>query len=163
MKISDHANIAQGFQSSVNIDFDMSNPEKIAGYVPTSDVCDVFGAYLKSITENKNQATFLVGPYGKGKSVLTVALLHIACGKASKEAQESFVRKIKAINPSLAKEVEAFLEEKRFFIPVVVNSDYDNLKQSFMVALKSALDGAGLDDLRAELEEYYREEAGKRG
>lgn len=147
MKISDHAKIAQGFQSSVNIDFDMSNPEKIAGYVPTSDVCDVFGAYLKSLTENKNQATFLVGPYGKGKSFLTLALLHIACGKASEEAQESFVRKIKAINPSLAKEVEAYLKEKRFFIPIVVNSDYDNLKQSFMVALKSALDGAGLDDL----------------
>ena len=147
MKISDHAKIAQGFQSSVNIDFDMSNPEKISGYVPTSDVCDVFGRYLKSLTENKDQSTFLVGPYGKGKSFLTLALLHIACGKASKEAQQSFVRKVKIINPSLAKEVEAFLKEKRFFIPVVVNSDYDNLKQSFMVALKSSLDAAGQGDL----------------
>ena len=147
MKISDHAKIAQGFQSSVNIDFDLSNPEKLLGYVPTSDICDVFEAYIESLSENRDQATFLVGPYGKGKSFLTLALLQVACGKASKEALQTFIRRINAINPSLAKKVQSFLEEKRFFIPVVVNSDYDNLKQSFMVALKSSLSSAGLDNL----------------
>lgn len=147
MKISDRAKIAEGFQSSINIDFDMNNPDIIAGYVPTSDVCDVFGAFLKSLTENKNQASFLVGPYGKGKSFLTLALLHVACGKASKEAQEVFVRKVEGINPVLAKDIQEFIARKQFFLPVVVNSDYDNLKQSFMVALKGALDYAGLTDL----------------
>ena len=147
MKISDHAKIAQGFQSSVNIDFDLSNPDKISSYVPTSDVCDVFGSFLSALTENKNQASFLVGPYGKGKSFLTLSLLHIACGRASEEARESFVKRVKVINPDLADKVTDYLAEGRFFVPVVVNSDYDNLKQSFMVALKNALDAAGLGDL----------------
>ncbi len=147
MNIIDHIHIAEGFQSSVNIDFDLTNGQKLLEYVPTSDVCDVFESYIDAFTSNKNQSSFLVGPYGKGKSFLTLALLQVACGIADKEALDLFIHRVSAVNQRLAEKLRKFTAAKKRFIPIVVNSDYDNLKQSFMVALRNGLSAAGLDNL----------------
>lgn len=147
MKVKDYVNVAENFQASVNIDFDLNDSEKLLEYVPTSDICDVLGSYVDNLLKNKNNATFLVGPYGKGKSFLTLALLQLTCGISNKHATSVFINKVTSVRPELAKKLQFFEETESKFIPIVVNSDYDNLKQSFMVALKNGLSAAGLDNL----------------
>lgn len=147
MKISDRAFILDSFQSSVNLDFDLQNTEKLLEYVPTADICSVLDSYFDSLILNKNQASFLIGPYGKGKSFITLTFLQIACGLFDKNALNVLLQRISKINKSLAEKINNFVDNKRYFIPVLIDPDYDNLKQSFMVALRSSLDAYGFHGL----------------
>jgi hypothetical protein len=146
MKISDHVKISSDFQTSVNIDFDLGKSDKLFEYVPTSDICEILGTYIDSLENNKNQSTFLVGPYGKGKSFLTLALLQLSCGLSSEKASKDFINRVASVDKTLSFEIQSFIKKKRY-LPVIVDSDYDNLKQSFMVALKSSLESHGFTDL----------------
>ena len=58
------------FKTAVNLYLSLNKPEKVLGYIPTKSSVNFLGDYLKSVLENKEQATLLVGPYGKGKSHL---------------------------------------------------------------------------------------------
>lgn len=147
MKISDRAFVAEGFQSSINLDFDLGNKAKLLEYVPTSDICEVLSSYFDSFENNKNQASFLVGPYGKGKSFITLSILQIACGIYDEEALDTLLARIVKINDSLARKIRSFCDAGCFYVPVIINSDYDNLKQSFMVALRNSMQSYGFDDL----------------
>ena len=45
------------FKASVNLQYDLSNEEKIRQYVPTTDLCDVIKKYIKAVLENNNKST----------------------------------------------------------------------------------------------------------
>ena len=75
---SNYYEINKNFQSSINLELDLENEQKIYEYVPTNDICDVLKRYLKSVLGRaKDRATTLVGPYGKGKSFLLLILSYI--------------------------------------------------------------------------------------
>ena len=46
-------------------------------YIPTKSSLVILEDYLNAVLNNKEQATLLVGPYGKGKSHLLLVLLSI--------------------------------------------------------------------------------------
>lgn len=58
------------FKTAVNLYLSLNKPEKVLGYIPTKSSVNFMGDYLKAVLENKEQATLLVGPYGKGKQCL---------------------------------------------------------------------------------------------
>ena len=63
--------INKNFQTSINLELDFNNEEKIEEYIPTPDICDVLKRYLTNfLGKTNNYSTTLVGPYGKGKSFL---------------------------------------------------------------------------------------------
>ena len=41
--------IDKNFKSSVNLQYDLFNEEKILQYVPTTDLCDVIKVYIKMV------------------------------------------------------------------------------------------------------------------
>ena len=65
------------FRTSVNLYLSLNKPEKIRSYIPTKSSTAILNDYLNSVINNKEQATMLVGPYGKGKSHLLLILLSI--------------------------------------------------------------------------------------
>jgi hypothetical protein len=145
MKISDYVKVTDKFQKSVNIDFDLYKSGKLQDYIPTSDICEVLGEYFLGLLGNDNHSTFLVGPYGKGKSFLVLSLLQLVCSISDEDETESFVAKVNSVDPVLGKTILKIKAKKIRYLPVIVNSDYDNLKQSFMVALRQSLLSNHLD------------------
>ena len=147
MKYSDLLSINKNFQYSVNIDFDLNDPKKIEQYIPTRDVCDVLKVYVRSLLGyEKDKATTLVGPYGKGKSFLILVLLYIASVKAN-DTLKSLIDRIRVIDGELANYIFELKEKNRKFLPVIINSNYDDISQSFLLALNDALIREGLDKI----------------
>ena len=58
------------FKSAINLYLSLNKAEKIEGYMPTKSSIAFMSQYIDAIIENKEQATLLIGPYGKGKSHL---------------------------------------------------------------------------------------------
>lgn len=70
MKYSDFIHVNEGFQTSVNLEYDLNIPEKVKGYIPTEQSVRVLGEFLKSFyysNDTQSRANVLVGPYGRGK------------------------------------------------------------------------------------------------
>ena len=65
------------FKTSINLYLSLNKSEKVLGYIPTKSSVNFMGDYIKAVLDNKEQATLLVGPYGKGKSHLLLVLLAI--------------------------------------------------------------------------------------
>lgn len=69
--ITDMISTAPGFQTSVNISYDLNNSKKIKSLIPTSTAVSLFEDFLLS-TDNSstNRAKILIGAYGKGKQII---------------------------------------------------------------------------------------------
>ena len=77
MRYNELVEVNQGFQASVNLEYDLNKTEKIRSYIPTEQSVKVLGAFLRTYyynTESQNRATVLIGPYGRGKSHLFLVL-----------------------------------------------------------------------------------------
>ena len=142
-KMLDYIGINDKFQSSVSVEFDLDSPDKLGDYLPTSDVCEILGSYLDDVRLNRNQSTQLVGPYGKGKSFLVLALLQILLGSASAKALRKFEERVGKVDPSLIEKIN----NARHYLPVVISGSYGSVRQAFMNALRASLQFAKQDDL----------------
>lgn len=69
------------FKTAINLYLSLNKAEKVLGYIPTKSSVSFLGEYLKAVLENKEQATLLVGPYGKGKSHLLLAGIRMQSGR----------------------------------------------------------------------------------
>ena len=78
MIYSDLITVNKNFQSSINLELDLGKESKVAEYIPTTDICDVIKKYIKSfLGYTRDNATALIGPYGKGKSFLLLVLSYL--------------------------------------------------------------------------------------
>lgn len=149
MTYKDVININKNFQYSVNIEYDLNNAEKIGEYIPTSDVCDVLKIYIKTIlgkNKNEKRATLLVGPYGKGKSFLILTLLRLICFDKTKET-ETLLNKIKIVDDELYDLIQEIYKRNIKLLPIIIDSNYYNIEQSFLMAMNDALKNANLNDI----------------
>ena len=46
MKYSELISIKENFKSSINIEYDLLNFDKLSEYIPTEDACDIFKYYF---------------------------------------------------------------------------------------------------------------------
>lgn len=147
MKYTEFIKGNEGFQYSINIQFDFNNENKIKGYIPTRSSVDVLKTYMENTTMGKEQdrATVLIGPYGKGKSHLLLVLLSLMCGNPSENINK-LVKKIENIDNNCGDMAANLLNNKRY-LPIILNFNSDDLNQSFLVAIKHALIDAGREDM----------------
>ena len=122
------------FKSSVNLQYDLYNEDKILQYVPTTDLCDVISYYIDSVIDNGKKSTFLAGPYGKGKSYLMLMITYLLSKRDNKELLKKVVNKISKINKELAKKIEYLEKQKISLLPVIIsNNNSDNLNHNFSI------------------------------
>ncbi len=146
MKYADFIEGNKGFQYSVNIQYDLYNASKIEGYIPTQKSIELIQEYLLNTTlKDRNKATVLIGPYGKGKSHLQLVLLSILSG-LHKEQVANLVLKIKKINEKCGELIESSINSKKY-LPVVLNSNSMDLNQSFLIGLRQALIKMNVDNI----------------
>lgn len=140
--------INKNFQSSINLELDLNNEKKIEEYIPTTDICDVLKIYVKSILGiNNDRATTLVGPYGKGKSFLLLVLSYILGNNKNTKCWNNLVNKIKKIDTELYEMITELKNKKISLMPIIINSNYDNIIQSFQLALNESLKREKLEGL----------------
>lgn len=148
MSYSDFISINKNFQSSVNLELDLKKEIKIEEYVPTTDICDVIKKYVKTaIGESKDFATTLVGPYGKGKSFLLLVLTYLFGNNKKSATYEKLLKKIKKVDTELYDLLIKVQKNDIKLLPVIINSNYDNITQSFQLALNDALKREGCNDI----------------
>ena len=145
---SDYLHINKNFQSSINLELDFGKVSKIEQYIPTSDICDVLKKYIKTILgRNNDRATTLIGSYGKGKSFLLLILSFIFSKNKSSKAWNDLYNKINKVDNELGNLILELKSKDISLLPVFINSNYDNVTQSFLIALNDTLRRAGLDNL----------------
>lgn len=137
--ITDMVSTAPGFQTSVNIAYDLNNSEKIKQLIPTTAAVNLFEDFLLS-TDNTstNRARILIGAYGKGKSHIILAILSFLCRKVEAD-NAALLSKVKEINPDLFEYSQEYLLSNKKLLPVIINGSNTSLVQSFMGALYNTL------------------------
>ncbi|HEY5588159.1 MAG TPA: hypothetical protein VIK86_04285 [Candidatus Paceibacterota bacterium] len=142
----------EGFQYSINLQYDLNKSSKITGYIPTSSSIEMLKYYLASIYyDSKDRASILVGPYGKGKSHLLLVLLSIISMENEAEenkAIEILSSKIGNINNAVKQMILEIRSQNKKLLPVIINSSYYDLNQAFLVGIKDALERDDLNHLR---------------
>lgn len=137
--ITDMVSTAPGFQTSVNIAYDLNNSEKIKQLIPTTAAVNLFEDFLLS-TDNAstNRARILIGAYGKGKSHIILSILSFLCRKVEAD-NVALLAKVKEMNPDLFEYSHEYLQSEKKLLPVVINGSNTSLVQSFMGALYNTL------------------------
>ena len=109
---------------------------------------------MQNVLGSKNRASTLIGPYGKGKSFLVLILAYLVSFENTKsETYKRLLKKIGRIDKELVELVKEFREEKHYrLLPVVINSNYDDLTQSFRVSLDDAMRDYKLNDIAPDFE-----------
>ncbi len=149
MKYSEIVNVNENFQYSVNLQFDINNISKIKEYIPTKDGCDVLKWYFHSVLTGKNRSTTLIGPYGKGKSHLLLVLITLLnnYNESDEKYIEDFLNKVGKIDKELFDLISEVRKSKLKLLPIIINSNYNDLNQAFLLALSEALARDGLDKI----------------
>ena len=55
----------ESFKTSINLYLNLNNRDKVLRYIPTKSSISILNEYLMAIKHNKEQASMLIGPYGK--------------------------------------------------------------------------------------------------
>lgn len=141
-----------GFKTAINLYLSLNKPEKISGYIPTKSSINIMGEYLQAVIENKEQATLLIGPYGKGKSHLLLVLLAVLTmdrTDENNEVIECLIRKVFSVDENgerVASYIRTIWEDKKF-LPVLISNSNGDLNQAFLYGLNEALKRNNLTDI----------------
>lgn len=109
--------VAKGFQTSVNIAYDLNNTGKISGFIPTMSSLDIIEDVLLSTAPNSTErARILIGAYGRGKSHIILVLLSLLFKKDMLQhiiVREKTNIKTKQFNDTeMVKKIKKMIEEE---------------------------------------------------
>ena len=142
--------IAKGFQTSVNIAYDLNNDDKVRGFIPTMSSLDVIeDVLLSTVPTSTQRARILIGAYGRGKSHIVLVLMSLLF-KKDKALFGALLGKMKTHIPDLHKFAEEYFKGKQRLLPIIVRGSSTSLTQSFLSALQQALSEEGFADLMPE-------------
>jgi len=136
--LSKYIDIRENFKYSVNINYDFKNKSKINNFIPTSESLNILKKLLSPIINDNysSNANMLIGSYGKGKSHLILLLITLLYEDKFEEYKELENKIIKI--DSEYKNILKKLEEKKL-LPIIVNSNYENLKETILYSLNESL------------------------
>jgi hypothetical protein len=142
--------VAKGFQTSVNIAYDLHNDEKVRNFIPTMSSFDVIEDVLLSTTKSANQrARILIGAYGRGKSHIILVLMSLLF-KKDLTLFDLLLKKMKIHNSQLYEFSVDYIKSDKKLLPIIVSGSSASLTQSFLNALQQALRSENLADLMPE-------------
>lgn len=160
MRYSDFIEVNESFQTSINLEYDLNKLEKVKSYIPTEQSVKILGSFLRSFyynNESQNRATVLIGPYGRGKSHLLLVLTALTSMdsfgsydytvKQAKDVQKALCEKIANVDEEVGALASAVCDGGIRTLPIVINSNTTDINQAFLVAIKDALEKAGLEEL----------------
>ncbi|MFQ9514375.1 MAG: hypothetical protein ACLRZ9_00970 [Eubacterium sp.] len=151
--LNDIIEINMNFKTAINLYLSLNKKEKILNYIPTKSSVEVLNSYVDAVLERKEQASLLVGPYGKGKSHLLLVLLAILSMDRTKESTlviNKIIKKIEnveSVDENIVEKIETIWNNKGRFLPVIINASTGDLNQAFLSAINEALKREDLLDI----------------
>jgi hypothetical protein len=144
--------IEQGFQTSVNIAYDLEEKAKIRSFIPTQSSLDIIeDALLSTAPTSTNRAKILIGAYGRGKSHIILVLLALLRMKHTTGLFDKLLAKMRQHNKALGDFADEYLkDDTRKLLPVIVRGSNASLTQAFLGAIQVALSDNELEDLMPE-------------
>ncbi|MCI9663316.1 MAG: hypothetical protein HFI46_05485 [Lachnospiraceae bacterium] len=140
------------FKMAINLYLSLNKTDKVLGYIPTKSSVGFMGEYAKAVIENKEQATLLVGPYGKGKSHLLLVFLAVLSLERTQDNAEIIdkliekIREVDEVGEVVASQIKSIWNQDKF-LPVLITDTTSDLKQAFLYGLNDALKRERLMDL----------------
>ncbi|MFT4142831.1 MAG: hypothetical protein QM644_00140 [Mobilitalea sp.] len=148
------------FKTAINLYLSLNKEEKVLNYIPTKSSVHFMDGYLQAVLGNKEHATLLVGPYGKGKSHLLLVILAILSMERTEGNNKIIgclknkIKNVKEIGNRTATDIEKAWKKKKY-LPVIINYTKGDLSQAFLAALNDALKRDNLIDIAPDT--YYSE------
>ena len=143
--LKNNIEVAKGFQTSVNIAYDLNDPAKIKSFIPTLSSLDIIEDVMLSTSQTStDRARILIGAYGRGKSHVILVLLSLLFNK-DKDLFEKILEKIRIYNTDLYDYVNDYLRSTKKLLPIVVSGSSTSLTQSFLFALQRSLSNNNLE------------------
>lgn len=140
------------FKTAVNLYLSLNKSDKVESYIPTNSSVNILNDYLLSVERNKEQATLLVGPYGKGKSHLLLVLLAILSMDRNEKNNEVIanlvnkVNSVEGIQYDVGNLINKVWNDKKY-LPIIISNTSGDLNQAFIYALNEALKREGLENV----------------
>ena len=129
---------AESFLRSINIQYDLEFPERIAHFRPTAKCVTLLNALLG---ETSDRAFFVIAPYGTGKSITATYLLHLIENRAAaKDTLRAIESRLKSVSPGLYSFAAKRRKSSRKGLVIVLHGHIQDLP--------SALKEAGLAGMR---------------
>lgn len=141
-----------GFQSSVNLGYDLARADKVRDFVPTEATMQVIEELVLATAPHATErAHILVGAYGKGKSHAVLVLLSLLA-KRHREALAPTLAALECYRPELGQylRTQVLAENAAPMLLVIVDGTQKHLASSFLLALKRTLAAAHLSALLPE-------------
>lgn len=149
--LSEIIEISRGFQSSVNISYDLNNESKIRSFIPTNSSLELITNIISSTNPTSTErAKILTGAYGRGKSHIVLVTLAMLKHAYKKTVFNDILNRLKLYNEDAYKITYNFLTSKTRLLPVIINGGSSNLIQAFINALQQALNNENLSDIMPE-------------
>ena len=150
--LNDIISFNNNFKTAINLYLSLNKPDKVLSYIPTKSSVKFLGEYAEAIIKNKEQATLLVGPYGKGKSHLLLVLLAVLSMERTDKNREiikKLINKIKDVDEIgyLVADNLKKIWKKEKFLPILITDTTGDLNQAFLLGLNEALKRDGLTEL----------------
>ena len=119
--------VATGFQSSVNIAYDINDVSKLKTYIPTKSALQLLETTLLSTAKDStDRARILIGAYGKGKSHIVLMILSVLA-KRDIRLFEKMLPVIKRDYPKLYQLIQNYYSGKDKILPVVISGSSNSL------------------------------------
>ncbi|UWG97333.1 hypothetical protein LPY66_00395 [Dehalobacter sp. DCM] len=142
--------VEKGFQTSINIAYDLHNENKVKSFIPTMSSIDVIeDVILSTSVQDRGRARILIGAYGRGKSHIVLMLMSLLF-KKDIALFEVLLNKIKEQNPKLYGFITDYINSDKKLLPIIVSGSSTSITQSFLSALQTALKNEKLTNLMPE-------------
>ena len=149
-ELQKYITLAEGFQYSVNIAYDLNRDDKIKTFIPTNAAMELIEDILLSTYPNStDRARVLVGAYGKGKSHIILMLLSLLLRKDI-TLFDHILTKIRSYNEDLYDYTADYIKSDRKLLPVIIQGSTATLSQAFLGSLEKALAVEGFEDFMPE-------------
>ncbi len=130
--------VAEGFQYSVNIAYDLNSDDKLKNFIPTKSALSLLDEILLStLPTSTERSRILIGAYGKGKSHIVLMILSILM-KKDLALFEKMMPKIEEL-PQLKQSVERYYQSDNKILPVVISGSNTSIPQAFLISLQRTL------------------------
>lgn len=141
--------VLPGFQSSVNIAYDLPNEARLGEFIPTQGAMELLKSILRSTASNAtDRARILIGAYGTGKSHIMLMILSVLMKRDLRLFHKAYAafQQDYALRDLLTQ----YYEKPGKILPVVVTGSSVSLSQSLLQALQRTLAENGLSDVMPE-------------
>lgn len=133
------------FRTSVNIKYDIGEPEFLRNYLPTpSHAESIIGTTEGFVNKGANTAHIMIGPYGSGKSLLATVIASIVSKRVDKNIVNELVRKFKNVHQDVHESLDSLRSETRQYIPIVLNGSYPRFGDSIVKLIEKELKHYGI-------------------